>query len=72
MTLDELKPGESARITGIDVEDGSTFKPITMGFAEGSTVSCVTKMFQTIEFSVYGTHIAISKQTAKKFICEKI
>ena len=69
MTLDELKPGESARITGMNVDD-TTLKPITMGIVEGSTISCMTKMYQTIEFNVYGTHIAISKHTAKKFDCE--
>ena len=72
MTLDELTPGESARITEVDVGDASVFRPMSMGFIDGSVVTCATRMFQTIEFNLYGTHVAISTQIARKFTCERL
>ena len=71
MRLNELEPGDVAVITGVESVDGGVPKALVMGIVEGSTVRCVSKLYESMEIDVHGTRFAISNHTAKKFNCEK-
>lgn len=72
MTLDQLEPGEKALIVGVETYDKSTFKAMTLGLVEGSIVGCKSKLYTSMEVDIYGTGFAISNQTAKRIIVEKL
>jgi Fe2+ transport system protein FeoA len=72
MTLDQLQPGESAVVTGVDTDEYSTLKLMTFGIVEGSTIKCMSKLYTAMEVNLYGTCFAMSNHIASKFICEKI
>lgn len=71
MTLDGLKPGETALITGINYND-HTVRPITLGLLEGTFVKCITEHFETLEIEFHRQRMAVSKHTAKRYSCKKL
>lgn len=72
MTLDQLKPGESAVITSVTNVTAPVAKILTMGIIEESVVECKTTLSGVMELNVYGALLALSKDTAKHFTCERI
>jgi hypothetical protein len=71
VTLNTLKPGESAYITEIKYND-HTLRPITLGLIEGALVKCLTQHNHLMELEFFGQTMAISKHTAKRYSCKKL
>ena len=72
MSIRELKPGESAIVNSVKVDNRAVAKALTMGIAEGSTIRCESSLHGAMEVIVHGARFALSKHIAEKFICTKI
>ena len=69
MTLQELRPGQSARIDHVDARQPGVLRLMVLGLIEGVEVQHASAAIggDPIELSVYGTSISVRKQQASCF-----
>jgi Fe2+ transport system protein FeoA len=69
MTLKELRPGQSARIEGVDANQPGVVRLMVLGLIEGVEVLHENYAIggDPMEVSVYGSAISIRKQQAGCF-----
>ena len=69
MTLQELRPGQSARIEQVDARQPGVLRLMVLGLIEGVEVQHANAAIggDPIELSVYGTSISVRKQQAGCF-----
>ncbi len=74
MTLDELKPGERARILEIRGDDEAADRLMEMGLVEETEIAVVkfAPLGDPIEIAVRGYHLTLRKIEAKNVEVEKI
>ena len=74
MTLDELKPGDRARILEIRGDDEAADRLMEMGLVEETSLQIVkfAPMGDPIEIAVRGYHLTLRKIEAKNVEVEKI
>ena len=72
MRLNELQPGESAIITGVDNSTSPSLKLMTLGVVEGTLVTCASKLYTSMEIVIHGSRLAVSNGTASHFICKRV
>lgn len=67
MTLDELKPGQEARILDVKVEGATGQRLLDMGFISGTRVKVVRNapFVDPIELLVRGYHVSVRHSEAK-------
>ena len=67
MTLDDLKPGQEARILDVKVEGATGQRLLDMGFISGTRVKVVRNapLVDPIELLVRGYHVAVRHSEAK-------
>jgi ferrous iron transport protein A len=69
MTLQELRPGQSARIDRVDARKPGVLRLMTLGLIEGVEVRYQNSAIggDPMELSVFGTAISVRKQQAGCF-----
>ena len=69
MTLQELRPGQSARIEHVDARQPGVVRLMVLGLIEGVEVQHANAAIggDPIEVSVFGTSISVRKQQASCF-----
>jgi Fe2+ transport system protein FeoA len=69
MTLQELRPGQSARIDHVDARQPGVVRLMVLGLIEGVEVQHANSAIggDPIEISVFGTSISVRKQQASCF-----
>ena len=74
MTLAELKPGQWARIQGINTNNPGIVRLMVLGLIEGVTVRFENAAIggDPLEISLFGTSISIRKQQAQDFLIEPV
>ena len=74
MTLDELKPGESARILEVRGDDEAADRLMEMGLVEGTEFSVVrfAPLGDPIEIKTRGYHLSLRKAEAASVEVEKL
>ena len=67
MTLDELKPGQEARILDVKVEGATGQRLLDMGFISGTRVKVVRNapFVDPIELLVRGYHVSVRHSEAE-------
>jgi len=68
MTLDKLKPGQSATVTGIDGDGPLAQRLMTMGLVEGSHITVTRKALggDPLEIDVMGYSLSLRRQEARQ------
>ncbi len=74
MTLDQLKPGESARVVEIGGDDEAAERLMEMGLVEDTPLQVVrfAPLGDPIEIVARGYHLTIRKAEAAQIVIEKI
>ena len=74
MTLDELKPGDSARVLEVRGDDEAADRLMEMGLIEETEIKIVkfAPLGDPIEIAVRGYHLTLRKSEAKNVEIEKI
>lgn len=74
MTLDELKPGERARIIEVRGDDEAADRLMEMGLVESTELKLVkfAPLGDPIEIALRGYHLTLRKSEAKNVEVEKI
>jgi len=74
VTLAELKPGQWARIQGINTNNPGIVRLMVLGLIEGVTVRFENAAIggDPLEISLFGTSISIRKQQAQDFLIEPV
>ncbi len=74
MTLDELKPGDKARIVEVRGDDEAADRLMEMGLVEETSLEVVrfAPMGDPIEIAVRGYHLTLRRVEAKNVEVEKI
>lgn len=69
MTLQELRPGQHARIEKVDAKQPGVLRLMVLGLIEGVEVKHANSAIggDPMEVSVYGTAISVRKQQAGSF-----
>ena len=67
-TLDSLKPGQTARILGIEGQDGVAMRLMEMGLIDGETVELIgyAPFGDPIEFEVRGYRVSLRSTEAQR------
>ena len=73
MTLDQLQPGESARITELAGDDEAADRLMEMGLVEGTQVQVVrfAPLGDPMEIEARGYHLTLRKAEAARVSVEK-
>lgn len=73
MTLDQLKPGDSARIVEISGDDEAADRLMEMGLVEGTPLQVVrfAPLGDPIEIAARGYHLTLRKAEAAGVVVEK-
>ena len=74
MTLDELKPGDSARILEVRGDDEAADRLMEMGLVEETELKIIkfAPLGDPIEIAVRGYHLTLRKAEAKNVEVEKV
>ena len=72
MTLADLKPGQTANISAVEVRDPGVIRLMVLGLVEGASVEYKSKAIggDPIEISVHGASLSIRQEQAVHFSLE--
>lgn len=73
-TLDSLKPGQSARIAGIEGQDGVAMRLMEMGLIDGEAIQLIgyAPFGDPIEFEVRGYRVSLRSTEAQRVVIEPV
>jgi len=74
MTLDQIKPGQTAVISSINGSDPLSQRLMALGLLEGTTVSLLRRALggDPIEIDVMGYALSLRKDEARKIAIEPV